>query len=360
MQTLYVGSSGSHSGKNLVCLGLGRRMLDDGLGLAFCKPYGASPQRVGESFTDSDAWMINEELGLGQNPEQTCPVVRTQDLLALTLRHQAGELLPAVRAACAELSPGRDVLMLAGSGTMASGAMCGLSGHAIVKELGAKVLLVDRYENEYFLDNLLCARDRLGEALLGVVINSVDQEVSAALEEQVLPFLAAEGVATFGRLPKDYILGSLMVQDLVEALGGKVLTGARHAGRLVQRFFIGAMQVSHAHKFFGGVRDFGCIVGGDRPDIQLAVIEGGATCLILTGNLYPSEIILSRAEEHEVPVLVVRDDTYSVAHRLERLRVTSSLRVPEKIARGLELVGGSLDFAGLYAALGLGAGTDRS
>jgi hypothetical protein len=113
------------------------------------------------------------------------------------------------------------------------------------------------------------------------------------------------------------------------------------------------MQVSHVYKFFGGVRDFGCIVGGDRPDIQLAALEGGAACLILTGNLYPSEIILSRAEEHEVPVLVVRDDTYSVAHRLEGLRLTSSLRTPEKIARAMELVPRCLDFPTLYAALGI-------
>ncbi|MBI5521105.1 MAG: phosphotransacetylase family protein [Desulfarculus sp.] len=353
MQPLYVGSSSSHSGKNLVCLGLGRRFLDDGLRLAFMKPFGTSPLRVGRDYTDSDAWMIVEELGLGQTPEEACPVVRTQDLVALSLRHQASGLLGVIRAACAGLARGRDLLLLAGSGTLASGAMSGISGHTLVKELQARVVLVDRYENQHFLDNLLCTRDRLGPALLGVVMNSVDPEMAGALEERVLPFLAAEGIACLGRLPKDEVLGSLAVQSLVEMLGAKVLTGAKQAGRLVTRFFIGAMQVSHAHKFFGGVRDFGCIVGGDRPDIQLAALEGGAACLILTGNLYPSEIILSRAEELEVPVLVVRDDTYGVAHRLERLRLTSSLRTPEKIARAQELVAASLDFAALYAGLGL-------
>jgi BioD-like phosphotransacetylase family protein len=35
---LYVGSLGGHAGKNLLCLGLGRRMLADGLRLAFMKP----------------------------------------------------------------------------------------------------------------------------------------------------------------------------------------------------------------------------------------------------------------------------------------------------------------------------------
>ena len=355
MQIVYVGSTASHSGKNLLCLGLGRRLADDGVPFAFSKPYGASPLRVGEVYTDADAWLIDQTLGLDQSPEQCCPVVRTQDLVAHSLRHQAGDLLEVIQATCRDLGQGKDLLLLAGGGTLASGAVSGISGYRVAEHLGARVLLVDRYENDFYLDHLLHARDCLGDRLLGAVINCVDQEMNAALEETVLPFLAAEGVPVLGRLPRDQVLGSLAVADLVEALGGKLLCGAKFSDRLATRFFIGAMQVGHAHKYFGGVRDFACIVGGDRPDMQMAAIEGGAACLILTGNLYPSEIILSRAEEHEVPVLVVRDDTYSVAQRLERLRAASSLRAGAKVERGLELVTAGLDWSGLYRALGLKA-----
>lgn len=353
MQIVYVGSTASHSGKNLLCLGLGRRLLDDGVAFAFSKPYGGNPFRVNEAYTDADAWLINETLGLGQSPEQCCPVVRTQDLVAHSLRHQAGDLMTIIRGACQDLGQAKDLLLLAGGGTLASGAVSGISGYRVARELEARVLLVDRYENDFYLDHLLHARDCLGDRLLGVVINSVDQEMNAALEETVLPYLADEGVAVLGRLPRDQILGSLAVADLMEMLGGKLLSGAKFSDRLATRFFIGAMQVRHAHKFFGGVRDFACIVGGDRPDMQLAAIEGGAACLILTGNLYPSEIILSRAEEHEVPVLVVRDDTFSVAHRLERLREAAPLRAGAKVARGLKLVMEGVDWGGFYQALGL-------
>ncbi len=353
MTMLYVGSLGGYSGKNLVCLGLGKRLLRDGFRLGFMKPYGSQPLRVGDGFTDADAWLICQELGLSQSPEQACPVVRTQDLAAHSLRHQAGDLLSVVRQAAAELAQDKDLLLMGGGGTMAQGAICGISGYTLVHELDLPVLLVDRYENECFLDNLLAARDQLGGRLRGVVINAVDPEMGQALETQVVPFLREEGISVLGSLPKDELLAALSVENLVESLGARVLSGSKFASRLVMRFFIGAMQVGHAHKFFAGVRDFGCIVGGDRPDLQLAAIEGGASCLILTGNLYPSEIILSRAEEHEVPVLVVRSDTYQVAQRLEQLRLGVSLREPAKIARGLELVRDNLDLAPLYASLGL-------
>jgi BioD-like phosphotransacetylase family protein len=353
MKLLYVGSLGGHAGKNLLCLGLGRRMLADGVRLAFMKPYGAQPLRVEEHYTDAQGWMINQELGLGESPEQVCPVVRTQDLAALALRHQAGDLMSAVKNAVAGLAAGHDLLLLAGGTTLAAGASCGLGGHGLVRELDARVLLVDRFHNELFLDNLLAARDQLGTRLLGVVINAVDPEMNDALEERVAPFLAEEGVPVLGWLPKDELLEAVEVGALTEMLGAKVLSGSKFADRLVMRFFIGAMQVGHAHRFFSGVRDFGCIVGGDRPDLQLAAIEGGAACLILTGNLYPSEIILSRAEEHEVPVLVARDDTYAVAQHLERIVPSVPLKHPRKIARGVEMVEKGVDFAALYAGLGL-------
>jgi hypothetical protein len=113
------------------------------------------------------------------------------------------------------------------------------------------------------------------------------------------------------------------------------------------------MQVKNAQAFFGGDHDFACIVGGDRPDMQMAAIEGGAACIILTGNFYPNDLITSRAEELDVPILVVRDDTFSVARALDLARHRGSLRRTQKIRRAQELVAGGVDFGALYRALGL-------
>jgi BioD-like phosphotransacetylase family protein len=348
---VYVGSVRGYAGKNLVSLGIGRQMLDDGLKLGFMKPYGANPVRVGESYTDADAWMINQTLGLGQTPEDCCPVVRNQDLLTMALRHQLGDMMDEVLTRVEKMQEGKDVLMLSGAGTLRSGAMVGLNSYNLINELGAKALIVDRYENDFFLDDLMSAAYRLGDNLAGVVINAVDQEMNAVLQEQVVPFLTEAGVKTFGLLPKDELLASVDVEEVAEILGAKIITGFSHVDRLVKKFYIGAMQVNNASKFFGNAQDFGCIVGGDRPDMQLAGIEGGAACLILTGNFYPSDMILSKAEQRQVPVLTARDDTFTVARKLEFGAARSSLHEEEKIKRGIELVKEGIDFAALYKAL---------
>jgi BioD-like phosphotransacetylase family protein len=353
MVMIYLGSVRAYAGKNMVALGLGRRLMADGFSLAYCKPYGANPVKVDGAYTDGDAWLINQALGLKQSPKECCTVLRTQDLISDALRGKAEGLVQKVVEHCNALARGKDVLLLSGAGTLRSGAMVGISGYTVAMALRAKVVIVEPYENEFFLDDLLAAANRLGEATAGVIINKVDKDMNAALDEQVAPFLKIHGVTTFGRLPKDELLSSVTVQELSDHLGAKPVCCLKQMDRLVKRFLIGAMQVSHAQRFFGHDRDFACIVGGDRPDMQIAALEGGAACMILTGNFYPNELIISKAEEFEVPVLVVRDDTFSVARALEVLRTRGSLQGPEKLQRAMDLVSQGLDFDLLYEKLGL-------
>ncbi len=323
------------------------------MSLGFLKPYGAKPVSVEGVYTDGDAWQIAQALGLKESPAECCTVLRSQDLLAKALRGEVDDNLAKVKASCQKLAKGKDVLLMCGAGTLRSGAMFGLSGYNTVLELGAKAVIVERYENDFFLDDLLSAAYRLGDNLAGVIINAVDPEMNDVLEEQVLPFLRMHGVAAFGCLPKDDLLSAISVGELAEILSAQPITAVKHGERLIKRFFIGAMQVSHASRFFGGVHDFACIVGGDRPDMQIAAIQAGAACLILTGNFYPSDLIISQAEEKAVPVLMVRGDTFTSARLLDSALRRGSLAQPDKQARAVAMVDRGVDFAALYAKLGL-------
>jgi hypothetical protein len=73
----------------------------------------------------------------------------------------------------------------------------------------------------------------------------------------------------------------------------------------------------------------------------------------LTGNLYPNDIILTRSEVLGVPIMVVRDDTYTVAKKMETILESSKLRDPKKISHGIQLVNSILDYDRINAALGI-------
>ena len=103
----------------------------------------------------------------------------------------------------------------------------------------------------------------------------------------------------------------------------------------------------------GSVASKGIITGGDRPDIQLAALETDTRCLILTGNLYPNDIIIARAEERNVPIMVVPRDTLTVVQQVEDIMGTLRIRDERKTNRAIELVNAELDFPILYKCLGL-------
>jgi BioD-like phosphotransacetylase family protein len=148
-------------------------------------------------------------------------------------------------------------------------------------------------------------------------------------------------------------MGAIRVVDLADRLGGKIITAQDKSGRVVENFLIGTMQVENFMTHFRKSKKSAIIVGGDRSDVQLVALEGQCQCLVLTGNLYPNDIIMTRAEVLEVPIVVVRDDTFSVAKKMEAILSRHKLRDVVKIQHGSQLVSSIMDFAYLKEALGI-------
>lgn len=61
------------------------------------------------------------------------------------------------------------------------------------------------------------------------------------------------------------------------------------------------------------------ITGGDRSDILMAALSTDTSCLILTGGLHPSKPVLAKAEDLQVPVLLVGHSTMATAEMVDSL-----------------------------------------
>lgn len=353
MISLYVGSTSGYSGKSLVTMGLGYRFKKDGFRVGYIKPVGILPIKVENVLTDNDAWRIYRALELKEPMVDICPVVLTQELAVKGYLKDIKGLLGKIEKAYQRLSKDKDIVVVGGYGSIYTGSFLGLQGIKVIKRLNSKVVIVVKYEGEYVVDYVLQTKKDLGNKFLGVILNKVTPEHKKGADEYAIPFLKRKGIDILGVLPHDSTVGSITVEELNDMLGGKVLCGHDRLSNLVEHFLIGAMQVDRAIDYFKRTRNNAVIVGGDRSDIQLSAIESGTECLILTGELYPSEIIISRAEEKNVPILVVRDDTYSVAKKLERLSIRLRLRDKAKVTRGMDLVSENVDFPLLYKKLGM-------
>jgi hypothetical protein len=88
-------------------------------------------------------------------------------------------------------------------------------------------------------------------------------------------------------------------------------------------------------------------------DIQLAALETSTTCLILTGDMRPNPLIITRAEEEGVPILLVTSDTMTTVRQAEELVGRARFRQTSKIERLESMLETHFDFQRFFEALGL-------
>jgi BioD-like phosphotransacetylase family protein len=333
MPAIIVSSTVPYSGKSGVCIALIEELERRGRGVGYFKPYGTMPYVSEGVETDQDAAYVNRLLTKPGPTDAVCPVVRTRSFTEDVLAGRIGDMKDRVMEAYRRVSDGRDVMVIEGPSDISQGCTVGLSLCDIAEFLDAKVLLVERWGTLALPDALLNARDCLGGRLVGVVFNLVRESERPALTDHAVPYLAKAGVRCFGSLPSDPVLSSVTVAEIVAALGGSVLTAEDHLGESVETFMVGAMGQEKALRFFRRKSHKAVITGGDRADVQLAALETSTNAIIVTGNLPPASLVLARADELGVPVILVDMDTLTAVERMEALMGRVRLHGPGKADR---------------------------
>lgn len=355
MKVIYISSTVGFSGKGLITLGLGRYFLDKGLKVGYFKPLGKIPFKTEENIvTDKLAYFVYQSLGLKEDVKNLCPVILTYELMVKRLRGEMEDPMPQVKRAFETVAQNKDIVLVGGAETIWLGSFLGISGFKIIKELNAKVLLVNKYTGEVFLDGVGEVKGGLGQKLLGIIINWVREEQKPDIDELVIPWLEKQGIPVLGCIPYDNFLTSITVAELSERLRGRVICGQESLYNFVQNYLIGGMEVDKFVEYLRRTPNACVIVGGDRADIQLISIEQGVQCLVLTGNLMPNEIIISKAEQRGVPIILVRENTYFVAQRIQDIAARLSLKEKEKVDKGLTLVRKHVNFERLEKILNEG------
>lgn len=318
------------------------------------KPISTQPFRLGNKLVDEDADFVGRTLGLDLPTELLAPIILDDAKIDSVLSGAPAEdYMARVKETYAKLSEGRDVLILEGAASMREGYIIGLNAMSIAEALNVPTLGVVRFRSVLMLvDDALALKARMGDHLLGIVINSVPEDQLEAVRGKVSAFLERNGVRVYGVLPSDPRLMSISVAELINVLEAKKLTPQVGDEGLIETLSVGAMNVEAATQQFRRLQRKAVITGGDRADIQAAALETSTTALVLTGNLQPSSTILKHAEERGVAVLLVPHNTLETIERIEKVFGKTCLAHPEKLARFRELLHVNLNWARLFADLG--------
>jgi len=354
MATLYVTSTETFSGKSALCVGIARRLRQDGFAIGYMKPV-SSGSRLVAGLVDEDAEFFKHTFELPDALDDMVPIgIGPRTVEAILTGESQTDFAAKLMAAYQRVSVGRDVVVLEGGANLREGYLVGLPTADVAQMLGARALVVVKYNDDLqILDDALTARKRLGDTLVGVVLNAIPRQRMPFVQETVKPGLEARGVPVLAVLPRERLLLSVSVGDLRDFLSGKVLCCPDKMDELVEHLMVGAMSVDSALSYFRRKPNKAVITGGDRPDIQLAALETSTKCVILTGNLQPSPIILGRAEEVGVPMILVRQDTLTAVEVIESFFGKTRFHLEKKVRRFEEMLDDRFDYERLYQALEL-------
>ncbi|HEC22414.1 MAG TPA: phosphotransacetylase family protein [Chloroflexi bacterium] len=355
MKAVYVTSIENFSGKTAICLGLGKRLQAEGYRVGYLKPVSYQPMQLAGHVVDEDAAFVKNVLALELEPWDLSPVVVTPDLLPDCLEPDNGcGLQERIKEAYEKAAQGKDVLILEGGGSLRQGYALGLSTPFVAEMLGADVLVVVKYRGRIrLLDDSLTAQFRLGEQLLGVILNRIPGDEMEFIRQQAIPFLEERDIAVLGTLPEHSHLAAISVGELIDTLDAKVLTGENLRDELIETLMVGAMGAQEALSRFRVYQNKAVITGGDRTDVQLAALETSTVALILTGNLRPSAAVVERAKSQGVAVMVVPENTLETVEAIERVFGKTRLGQAEKLAFFEALMAEHVDYKRLFEMLGL-------
>lgn len=355
MKSLYITSVERFSGKTAACLALGLRFKGDGYKVGYLKPLSLQPFRLGNKVVDEDAAFVRDILELDADPADLSPVVLSPEYLREHLSNPAEEdRMQRVKSAFEAAGKGQDILLLEGGASLREGYVVDLPTVKVAHDLGSPVLLIAKYREDIrLMDDILASKSRLGDAMAAVLINRVPEEAKSFLKDYAVPFLEQKGIPVIGVLPDDRSLSALTVGELIPLVDAEVLTRFLRPTALVENLTVGAMTADAALSRFRRYSNKAVVTGGDRTDIQLAALETSTTCLILTGNLRPSPLIIKQAEEFGVAVLLVRLNTMETIDKIERVYGKTHLGGTNKLKQFQNLLDHNCDYKLLYHLLGL-------
>ncbi len=346
---IYVAATRQNDGKTIMALGLLSAMKERFENVGYIKPVGQQVKLIDGQHIDKDASLMVEVFKIAQEPKDLSPIAIpsgfTEDYI---LRGNPDNLRRKILQSFLRASHGCDFMIIEGTGHAGVGSVLDLSNAEVAKLLNAPVIIVTiggigRPIDEITLNKALF--DKLDVQVLGAVINKVIPEKYEKTKSIVTAGLHKKGVDVLGVLPFSPSLSSPTIRQLLEDSKGELLCGEQGLDQSVQKIVVGAMTPHVALEYFKGEELL--ITPGDREDLILAAMSGcviggskvfGVRGIILTGGIRPNRVILKLVKRTNIPIILVRENTYETAQKLNNLIVKIRPEDKDKIQEATVLI----------------------
>ena len=323
-KSIFIATTEPYSGKSVVALGLMHMLLGKAQRIGYFKPIVNNPP---QEKKDVHIETIIRHFGLPIRYEDTYAFTR-EEAMRLAETGNTDELIDTIIRKYKGLEENHDFVIVEGSDFLGGGVAFEFNANvSFAKNLGAPVLIVISGEGKTAAQVL--------NAILTTLNNFQAQEVQvlAAVANKVAPAQAdavrellrtqLDGKVISAVIPEDKSLKNPTMQEVLAAVGGKVLFGEHLLATPVNNSIVGAMQVPN---FLRRLQENTLVVTpGDRSDLLMTGLQANVSTsypkvagFVLTGGLLPEEPVLQLIQglQTVVPIIAVDAGTFQTSNRI--------------------------------------------
>jgi BioD-like phosphotransacetylase family protein len=163
----------------------------------------------------------------------------------------------------------------------------------------------------------------------GVILNRIPERRIDAVRSAY----ESAGVHPLAIIPEDRLLAAPTVGQVFEALSADGVFIKEHIDEPLDNPVIASIAADPGQTYFTRTQTEAVIVRSDKPDLQLAALNAGAGCLIVTGGLPVLSYVNERVAEDEIPLLRTKLDTKQTVSAIEELFGTAPFTGDAKVKR---------------------------
>jgi BioD-like phosphotransacetylase family protein len=362
---LFVAATRQNDGKTTTCLGLFAALQQKLSRVGYIKPIGQRFVKLEDYLIDEDTVLFDRTYDIRTPIQSMSPVAIDSTFTRRFLDDPEGMhpmLIDKILRAFDRSAYEKDVIIIEGSGHAGVGSICDLSNARIARLLGAKAIIVARGGIGKPVDELALNKslfDKFGVEVIGAILNKVDPARMDVVRNYTARALDRLGVPLLGILPATETLTFPNLAQVVEAVDGRWLNG-KAAGQhnRVLNVVVGAMTANSLIDYIKpGVL---VITPGDREDVLLLTIAACSVSgqkplagIVLTRNILPSPHIMEMIAQTSIPVVISREESYTVASRINSMTVKTQPQDADKIPVIKKLVADNVDLQAILNGLGV-------
>jgi hypothetical protein len=362
MRRLFVAATSQNDGKTSCSLGFVKGFEGLASSIGFMKPVGQRYITAEDQQVDEDAWLIRQACKMDCPLKLMNPIVIPQYFTRQYLEdpdNMHPRLVESIQCSFAELSAGKDLMVIEGTGHAGVGSVFDLSNARVAKLLDAKVVIVTLGGIGQPVDEVavnLSLFEKENVQVIGVIANKVLPQKLEQTKYYLSRALDRLGLPLLGVIPNTPRLAWPTVDQIVESLHAQVLNGHDRLANPIANMMIGAMTPHNALTY---VQDKTLlIVPGDRDDIVLAALtmdllrkDITLAGIVFTGGLQPQPQTMDMVCRTDIPVLSVEARTYEATTLIHDMSVKIRVTDEEKIRLAVANLRENVELDELWHAL---------